>query len=199
MQLPSLPIVTDRLVLRPFTDADLDRFHSYRSLPETARYLYRGPLTREQAAELVDRAVRLEFDKDGDVFSLAIQAKPVAGPVVQTTKLRNTELLGEVLLKLESSGSGQAELGYSVHPDSAGRGYVTEAATALLDYGFRELHLHRIFARIDAEHSASAAVARRLGMRLEGHLIENEFYGGRWGSELVFALLASEWSARTAK
>ncbi len=181
MLTPTLPIETDRLILRPFTDADAERYHSYRSLPETVRYLYREPMTIEQAVERMPQYARLEFEKDADVFTLAIQPKGVS------------ELAGEILFKLESLRGMQGELGYSLHPDSVGKGYVTEAATAMLRLGFEQFGFHRVFARIDAENAASVAVAERLGMRREAHLVENDFYNDRWGSEFVYAILASEW------
>ncbi len=186
MHIPHLPIETDRLVLRPFAATDAPRYFAYRSMPETVRYLYRDPMTREQAEESVVTSSRLEFAKDGDMFVLAIQPRDAS------------ELAGEVLLKLSSVDAAQAELGYSLHPDAVGNGFVTEAARAMLTIGFSHFGFHRIFARIDTKNSASEAVARRLGMRCEGHLIENDTFKGRWGSEFVFAVLASEWQARSA-
>jgi RimJ/RimL family protein N-acetyltransferase len=89
----------------------------------------------------------------------------------------------------------QAEVGYIFHPDYSGHGYATEAARAMLSAGFTEFGFHRIFARLDAENTASANVCRRLGMRQEAHLIENDFFAERWTSELVFAILRREWEA----
>lgn len=180
-----LPIDTDRLQLRAFAPDDADRYFSYRSLPETVRYLYRDPKTYEQAVESVAKSARLEFDKDGDILALAIQPKGAA------------ELAGEVILKLASTAAEQAEIGYSLHPDAVGNGYVTEAATAMLRLGFEHYGFHRIFARIDEDNTASASVARRLGMRQEARLVESDRFNGRWGTELVFAMLASEWQALT--
>jgi RimJ/RimL family protein N-acetyltransferase len=180
---PTLPIETDRLLLRAFTEADAERYQSYRGLPETVRYLYRDPMTLEQAVERMPQYARLEFEKDTDIFTLAIQPKDAP------------ELAGEILFKLESTRAMQGELGYSLHPDSVGKGYATEAGRAMLGLGFEHFGFHRVFARIDAENSASAAVAERLGMRREAHLLENDFFNGRWGSEFVYAILASEWRA----
>jgi RimJ/RimL family protein N-acetyltransferase len=178
---PDLPLETERLVLRAFTEADAERYFSYRSLPETVRYLYREPLTLAESIERMPQYARLEFEKDADIFTLAIQPKG------------ETELAGEILFKLESTRAMQGELGYSLHPDAIGKGYVTEAAQAMLRLGFEHFGFHRIFARIDAENVRSAQVAERLGMRREAHLIESDRYNGRWGSEYVYAILASEW------
>lgn len=178
-----LPIETDRLLLRAFSPDDVARFHSYRSLPEVTRYLYRDPKTLEQATASALKFEQLEFEKDGDMLSLAIQEK--GSPV----------MLGEAVLKLANKAAGQAEVGYILHPEANGHGYATEAARAMLKLGFEHYGFHRIFARIDAENIGSAGVAGRLGMRQEAHLVESDRFNGRWGSELVFAMLATEWYA----
>lgn len=182
MLIPSLPIKTERLLLRAFTQADAERYYSYRSLPDTVRYMYRDPMTMEEAIERMPRYAKLEFDKDGDIFTLAIQPKDAE------------ELAGEILFKLESAHAKQGEIGWSLHPDSLGKGYVTEAALGLIPYGFAHFGFHRIFARIDTENAASIRVAERLGMRREAHLIENDTFNGRWGSEYIYALRATEFS-----
>lgn len=51
-------------------------------------------------------------------------------------------------------------------------------------------------ARIDARNLASAAVARRLGMRQEAVLIDNEWFKGQWSTEIDFAILEQEWRDR---
>ena len=171
---------TERLTLRPFRPEDAVRYHSYRSLPETVRYLYREPMTMEQAIERMPIHAKLEFEKEADIFVLAIQPK------------QTLEMAGEILFKLESVRAKQGEIGWSLHPDSIGNGYVTEAAAALLEYGFANFGFHRVFARIDVENTASVRVAERLGMRREAHLIEDDCFDGRWGSEYIYAMLASE-------
>jgi RimJ/RimL family protein N-acetyltransferase len=57
---------------------------------------------------------------------------------------------------------------------------------------------HRVAAITDAENSPAAALFRGLGFRQEAHLVENLWFKGRWGSELVFALLRREWESRVA-
>ncbi len=179
---PPVPIETDRLILRPFVESDAVRYQSYRKLPETVRYMYQHPMTLEQSIERMPRYARLEFEKDKDIFVLAIQPKA------------ESELAGEILFKLESVAAKQGEIGWSLHPDSVGNGYVTEAAKAFLALGFGHFKFHRIFARIDSDNTASIRVAERLGMRREAHLLENDFFNDRWGSEYVYAMLASEFT-----
>jgi RimJ/RimL family protein N-acetyltransferase len=88
----------------------------------------------------------------------------------------------------------QGEIGFVLHPDHQGKGYASEAARAMLRLGFEQLDLHRVIGRCEARNDASARLMERLGMRREGHLVENEWVKGEWQSELVFAMLAAEWA-----
>jgi RimJ/RimL family protein N-acetyltransferase len=91
-----------------------------------------------------------------------------------------------------------AEIGYVVHPDHVGRGIATEAAAPMLRFAFDPVHglgLHRVTARIDQRNPASAAVLRKLGMRQEAVLVENEWFKGEWSTEVDFAILDREWAA----
>lgn len=64
----------------------------------------------------------------------------------------------------------------------------------MLRLGFDGLNLHRITGRLDARNTASARVLEKLGMRREAHLIDNEHVKGEWASELIYAMLAREWT-----
>jgi len=173
-----LPIRTDRLLLRRFEGGDLDAFHAYHSLAETARFL---PGPAKSYTKYVGKYANFVYEKEGDWLSLAIEAREEPG------------LLGEVVLKW-LPGRGQAEVGWSMAPQARGKGYATEAATAVLDLGFGELGLRRVEARLDELNTASAALCQRLGMRLEARHVDKWFYKDQWATELVYAVLAGEWN-----
>src|SRR5262249_6125032 len=105
------------------------------------------------------------------------------------------ELAGDVMLFWHSREHGGGEIGYIFDPRLSGRGYATEAASVMLRLGFEELGRHRIGARLDDRNEPSARLARRLGMRQEARLVDNEFFKGEWTTELDFAMLADEWHA----
>jgi RimJ/RimL family protein N-acetyltransferase len=177
-------IETERLVLRPFRESDLDDLHAVRSLPEVVRYLYGDALSRQAAEELLGmRLGQTRVAEEGDVLALAVERR------------EDGRLIGDVSLTLRSAEHRQGEIGFVFHPDAQGQGYAREAATAVLNVAFGELAMHRVFGRTDARNDASAALMRRLGMRQEAHLRENEIFKGAWGDEFVFAVLESEWSA----
>jgi RimJ/RimL family protein N-acetyltransferase len=102
------------------------------------------------------------------------------------------------MLAWRSAEHGCAEIGYVFHPDARGHGYATEACAALLELAFDGLGLHRVIARVDARNDASCAVLRRLGMRQEAYLVQNEWFKGEWTDEIDFAILATEWRAGQA-
>jgi Acetyltransferase (GNAT) domain len=78
---------TQRLVLRPFTDADLDDVLAYHSLPEVVRYLYWGVRDRDQVRELLEqRRERYRLATEGDVATLAV-VLPETGRVIGEVNL----------------------------------------------------------------------------------------------------------------
>jgi RimJ/RimL family protein N-acetyltransferase len=180
-------IATERLILRPFVDNDLDALLAMQSREDVTRYLDWGPMSRDQARDLLTRIKKLtRIDEKDDGLRLAVI---LSG---------STAVIGDVSLWRTSREHGQGEIGFVVHPDHHGHGYGTEAAQELLRIGFAEVGFHRIVGRCDARNSASAGLMERLGMRLEAHLRENELIKGVWCDELIYAMLATEWASLKA-
>ncbi|GCB47165.1 acetyltransferase [Streptomyces sp. NL15-2K] len=177
----SQPVTTERLVLRLFTADDLDDMYAYQRLPEVARFLYRPPRDRTRCAEVIERIGQgTHWKEDGDNLTLAVVRRDAPG------------VIGEVQVTLASAHAQQAEIGWVFHPDHGGRGYASEASLALRDLAFQQLGVHRLFARIDADNTASERICERLSMRREAHLIENDRDDRGWGSEYIYAILARE-------
>jgi RimJ/RimL family protein N-acetyltransferase len=181
---PQYPIMTPRLMLRPYTSDDLDALHDMQSRPEVTRYLYFGTRDHGQVRDVLQ--VKIQGT------ALRVQGDTLLPAVV----LRETgALIGDLMLRWTSGEHRQGEIGYILHPDHQGMGYATEAAEAMLRLGF-EFGLHRICGRLDGRNTASARVLERLGMRREGYFVQNEFVKGEWTDELVYGMLADEWRSR---
>jgi RimJ/RimL family protein N-acetyltransferase len=171
--------------MRPFTPDDVESLYAIFSRPEVNTYLYHGPLSRHEVRELLERIAPMTgIDADQGALRLAVLL-PDSGT-----------LIGDVGLWRTSMEHNQAEVGFVVHPDHQGRGYALEAMQELLRIGFEEVGFHRIVGKCEARNAASAGLMERLGMRREAHFRENELVKGAWSDELVYAMLASEWSAR---
>jgi RimJ/RimL family protein N-acetyltransferase len=183
---PTYPIHTARLTLRPVTLDDLDDVYSWQRRPDVVRWMLgAGTRTREESrASVIAMAGEDALRAEGDCLTLA--AATDAG------------VIGTVELVWRSQGDRTAELGYVFHPGHGGRGLATEAATALLNWGFDELGLHRVYARCHGRNDASARMMTRLGMRQEACHVESYLFRGEWADQLVFAVLAHEWRSRAA-
>jgi RimJ/RimL family protein N-acetyltransferase len=181
---PDFPVQTERLLIRPLTSDDVDALHSYRSIPEVCRYVPFEPMTKDEITERIGRQwANRELTDEGQFFILGVEARDSAA------------LVGDVFLSWASREHATGEIGWVFHPDHGGRGYATEAARELLRLGFDGIGLHRMMARLDERNDASARLCRRLGMREEARLVENEWFKGEWTNELDFAILDREWRA----
>src|SRR5258708_5185560 len=84
------------------------------------------------------------------------------------------------------------EAGWPLPPGCGGGASASAAAGAGPALPFEELGGPPLFARLDVDNTGSVRLCERLGMRREGHLIENDLDGERWGSEYIYAALAHE-------
>ncbi len=187
MLAPEYPIRTERLALRPYEPGDFDDALEYWSSAEVTQYIPMGPYTRETFPARFERVRgRGSIAREGEGLVLAVVPDDVG------------HVVGDMTLHWASDQHRGGELGFILHPAHHGRGYATEASLALLDLAFEQLQAHRMIARLDARNDASAAVLRKLGMRREAHLVQNEWIKGEWTDELVYALLDREWRDRQA-
>lgn len=184
MSHPAYPIRTPRLTLRPVAPNDVDDVHAWQSRPDVVRWMLGAePRTREQShASVLAMAGENALHEEGDCLTSAVVTQ--AG------------VIGIVELVWRSGVDRTAELGYVLHPDHGGRGLATEAAAAVVDWGFNEFGLHRIYARCHGSNEASARLMSRLGMRQEARHVESYLFRGEWADQLVFAVLAREWQTR---
>jgi RimJ/RimL family protein N-acetyltransferase len=182
---PDWPLETNRLILRPFVDGDFDAMHAMRSDAAVARYLYGDTLSAEETRNLLAQKIATPaWTREGDWLTVAAVER-ASGVTV-----------GDVSLRWVSERDGTAEIGFIFDPRHQGKGFATEAARALVDWVFGSAGLHRVIGRAEARNTASARVLEKLGMRLEAHFVENERVKGEWQSELVYAILDREWTAR---
>ncbi len=183
------PLRTERLLLRPLTEADTEDVYAYQSLPDVVRYLP-WPLRDRGESEAHTRTraglTRLMNDGEGMVLAAELVERD-GGP---------GRVIGDFSVILSSRDHAQLEVGWVLHPDFQGKGYATEAATAVLDLVFGEIGAHRVRANLSPANTASAALCRRLGMRHEAHFVEHEIFKGEWADLDVYAILDREWAAR---
>ncbi len=185
---PALPIDTERLRLRQFVAEDLDALLVFHGDVDAVRYVPYEPRDREALLPVLNRKITgVTLAEQHDRLELAAVRRDTG------------ELIGDVLLALREPEHETLEVGYIFDPAHAGQGFATEAVRALLDLAFGELGARRVIARVDTRNAASLALLRRLGVRQEALLVENEYFKGELSSEADFAILSREWLSRPGR
>jgi RimJ/RimL family protein N-acetyltransferase len=157
-------VETARLVLRRLREEDLGAFMEYLNDPVVARYQSWESYTEEAAREVIGRQEGVEPGAPGQWFTFAAELKGAG------------VLVGHVALSVKADDPRQAEIGFTFARGQQGRGLAREAAEGVLDYAFGVLGLHRVVAVTDCENVRSVALLERLGMRREGHFVENIWF-----------------------
>ena len=176
----TLPIVTERLVIRRYTHDDIPDVLEFASHPSVARIIFRDvQVTEEEVRKYVDLQNSYQpFEKDR-VFELAVERK------------EDGKVIG--FLGFICQDHRQGEMGWGLGVAHRGQGYATEAARAVMDYGFNSLGLHRIHADTGTDNVASWRIMERLGMKREGRLRDSVYEEGKWQDRYVYGMLVDEW------
>ncbi len=173
---------TERLTLREFEEGDWISTHVYESDPEVVRYETFGPYSPEESRAYIARMLAEAANSPRLTYDLAVVLRA------------EDRLIGRCGLRIVDPEQREGMLWYILNRAYWGCGYATEAARAMVDFGFGQLRLHRIWADCDPANAASIRVLGRLGMRLEAHFRENAWIKGGWVDSLIYAILDREWS-----
>jgi RimJ/RimL family protein N-acetyltransferase len=178
-----MEIETKRLLLRELVADDLEAMLAYRADPRYGEYYAPDDVLPDRTHDLLQMFLARQKEEPRTKFQLAVILKS------------DNHLIGNCGIRMKSTDAIDGDIGYELSPDHWGQGYTTEAAQAIVKFGFSELNLHRIWSWCIADNHWSVRVLEKLGMRQEGRLRENEYFKGRWWDTLVFAILDYEWRA----
>jgi RimJ/RimL family protein N-acetyltransferase len=177
-----LPIRTERLELRDFREEDIEAVHSYRSDPQVTRLMFFGPDTSEDTREYLSSMVETQLAEPRWVWELAV------------VRAHDSRVIGGCDLTLEESH--EADLGYILSREAWGRGYGTEIARALVERGFSDLGVGRIFATCDRENEASRGVLMKAGLQFESVIERHKYAKDRWWDSELYGLTIDQWKAQ---
>ncbi|MFC9594324.1 GNAT family N-acetyltransferase [Streptomyces sp. NPDC056944] len=104
-------------------------------------------------------------------------------------------LVGAVILRKFDAADGTAEAGCWLEPAGVGKGLVTRAARALIDWAVEVRGIHRVEWVVSSDNEPSIAVARRLGMTRDGVLRGSYLYRGARHDEEIWSILSPDWRA----
>ncbi len=146
---------TQRLILRHQLPTDLDDLWALYSDPEITKHIPDAPRTRQETKE------ELEWHMNGH------PKNPQLG-LWATIHKATGEFIGRCgLLPWTIDGENEIEVAYTIARTYWRQGFGTEAAQAILDYGFDTLFLSRLICLIDPKNIASQRVAEKIGMHFE--------------------------------
>jgi [ribosomal protein S5]-alanine N-acetyltransferase len=172
-----MELLTRRLLLREFRVEDLAAVQIFAGDVEVTRYTDWGPNSRDATAAFLTTVARDAVVVPRADYQLAIVERATGS------------LIGAVHLGITSDEHRRGEIGYTIARSRWGKAYATEAAAAMLDFGFTMVHLHKITATCDPENVASARVLTKIGMSREGYLRQHLLIRGQWRDRLLFAAI----------
>ncbi len=171
-----LELKTDRLILRSFVSSDADAVFEYASDVETTQHMGWDTLREpHEAQEWVDGVV-----KGTSEFAFAITVTP------------ESPVIGAVGVDWNTEKNRVMELGYILHRQHWGNGYMPEAGRALMRYAFGKFSVERIYAPIYADNAKSRRAAEKMGMKLDGILRSAKLVRGRRRDECIYSILRGE-------
>lgn len=166
-------IESNRLVIRKFEAEDWQAVYEYTSNADVMTYIPEGVFTEEDAKKFVEENSGDKAEK----FAVVLKDENI--------------LIGHIAF-YNVFGGHTYEIGWVFNPKFYNKGYASEAAYAALNYGFKELKLHRIIATCQPENPPSYRVMEKIGMRREGHFKKCIPNGNEWWDEYYYAILDEE-------
>lgn len=185
----SLPLLefpvleTQRLLLTEMTEAEIDINGQLRNDLDAMRFLDRPrAATPEQRRALFDQVKEMEARGEGLLWCIYLK--------------ENQQFIGTIGFFRTNHGSNYSEIGYMLFPAYWQKGFMTEAATRILQFAFDSLRFHRIEANINPGNEASRALLLKLGFRKEAYFVENYFFNNQYLDSEMYGILDREWEVR---
>lgn len=174
-------IETERLILRRFRYDDDDAMLKNFIADEKIQSLYSEPVytTKDAVKGLLDKYIG-SYEKD-DYYRWAI------------TEKNTDECIGQIAYFLVDSKNHFAEIEYCIGSEFQRRGYATEAAKAVIAYGFDRINLHKVQICTKTINAASKRVIEKCGLTYEGTLRDYFYMNGEYVGRLYFSILRSEY------
>lgn len=176
-QFPELE--SDRLRFRQLTMRDAETLFEIRSNPHVMRFMDTESMQSIADAEDLIKYLNESF-KTRTGINWAIEEKST------------NAFTGYFGIWRIDAKHCRGEIGYALHPDYWGKGYMSEAATRLIEFGFRDLNLHSIEANVNPENQSSIKLLEKTGFRKEAYFRENYLFNNEFKDSVIYSLLVSD-------
>lgn len=172
---------TDKLLLRSFEDKDAPAIRKLAGSIEIARNTFvPHPYEEGMVGQFIEESNKNTSIGKWANFAIVLKKENI--------------LIGSIGYKDIDRKHHRAEFGYWIGKPYWGKGYATEAVELLVDYGFNELGLHRIYATPFGSNIASQRVLEKAGLRKEGILKDHIYHIGEYHDLVFFGLTADDYN-----
>ena len=170
---------SSRLLFRAYKMEDAETLFYMRSHTAISKYL-----DTEIPKRIEDTEKRIKGYHDA--FN---EGKGITWAIVEK---QSNKVIGDFgIWRIERQNS-RGEIGYILHPNYWGKGYMTEALNALIRFGFDKINLHSYEANVNIENDNSKALLLKFGFKLEANFRENFYYDGKFLDSEIYCLLKSD-------
>ncbi|WP_226658997.1 GNAT family N-acetyltransferase [Pseudalkalibacillus hwajinpoensis] len=177
----SLKLETERLNLQPFNKEDASRIKELANNQELASILgLPHPYELEHAEEWI--AIQPEQIQKGLEYPLTIVAK------------KENEIIGTITMRIDKNNN-KGELGYWIGREYWGKGFATEAVKRMIEFGFNQLDLNKVWALAISRNKASTIVLEKAGLQKEGRLKQNRLLHNEYEDVDVYGLLKFDYKS----
>lgn len=180
---------SERLIFREFKEEDFDLLYDLFSKKEVMKYTFYDYYTDKADLKPYFTSILANNQKKEGRGSYEFA-------IIDPLENRFAGI-GDIVIDRKNDAGGYGEIGYILNPEFWGKGYGTETANKLLEIGFREIGLHRLYAKCNVNNNGSRKVMEKAGMIREGELREVRFKNGTWENEYLYAILVREWEERS--
>ncbi len=179
-----MKLVTERLYLRTWKKSDIPSIVEMFNDKSINKFIYRAPYPykRKDALKFSNGYCKQKENKAFAIF-----------------RKEDDVLVGAITLKDIDKKLKSAGIGYSLHRKYRNKGYMTEAAKRVLQYGFKTLNLNRIEIRCAKGNKASKKVIKKLGAKKEGVLRDECLVNGKFHDHIVHSILRKEYKDKKTR
>ncbi len=179
-----LELETPRLMLRPYTERDVDDIWPYVSDPEFPKAMsWAAHTDRSETVAWVEQVQKSIADNTG-----------VAWAIVHDGKVAGTISLEGIRWEMRAWRVDRGEIGYWLAPPLWNKGLMTEAAHQVLLFAFDTVGLHKVTIGCLETNVGSRRVIEKVGFRPVGRQDEDVWRDGAWHAHLRYELTAAQWS-----
>ena len=174
---PFPELETNRLLLRQPMLTDAQDFFILRSNTLVMQYVNR-PIAKtvEDAENLINKITDIINTNEGINWCITLKDNP-------------KKVMGNIGIWQLKKEDYRGEIGYMLHPDFWRKGIMQEAVEAVINFGFNQMQLHSLEAKINPSNSASAMLLEKNNFIKEAHFKEDCFWEGEFSDTVVYSLL----------